>query len=43
MILFPMLGFARRIHVEEQSLRARFGADFDAYRKARWALIPPLW
>jgi protein-S-isoprenylcysteine O-methyltransferase Ste14 len=37
------LGFAWRIRVEEDSLRTRFGADFDAYRKARWALIPPLW
>ena len=37
------LGFAWRIRVEEQSLRARFGADFDTYRRARWALIPPLW
>ena len=37
------LGFAWRIRVEEESLRARFGADFDAYRKARWALVPPLW
>jgi protein-S-isoprenylcysteine O-methyltransferase Ste14 len=37
------LGFAWRIRVEEQSLRARFGADFEAYRKARWALVPPLW
>ena len=42
-ILFPLIGFAWRIRVEEQSLRARFGADFDAYRRARWALIPPLW
>jgi protein-S-isoprenylcysteine O-methyltransferase len=37
------LGFAWRIRVEEQSLRARFGTEFDAYRRARWALIPPLW
>ena len=43
MILFPMLGFAWRIRVEEQSLRTRFGADFEAYRQSRWALIPPLW
>lgn len=42
-LLFAGLGFAWRIRVEEQSLRARFGGDFDAYRKARWALIPPLW
>ena len=37
------LGFAWRIRVEEGSLRTRFGAEFDAYRKARWALVPPLW
>jgi protein-S-isoprenylcysteine O-methyltransferase len=42
-LLGAALGFAWRIRVEEQSLRARFGAEFDAYRKARWALIPPLW
>lgn len=42
-LIFAALGFAWRIRVEEQSLRARFGADFDVYRKARWALIPPLW
>jgi protein-S-isoprenylcysteine O-methyltransferase Ste14 len=42
-LLCAALGFAWRIRVEEQSLRARFGAGFDAYRKARWALIPPLW
>jgi protein-S-isoprenylcysteine O-methyltransferase Ste14 len=42
-LLFAGLGFAWRIRVEEDSLRARFGAEFDAYRKARWALIPPLW
>ena len=42
-LLFAALGFAWRIRVEEESLRARFGADFDAYRKARWALVPPLW
>ena len=42
-LLFAALGFAWRIRVEEDRLRARFGAEFDAYRKARWALIPPLW
>ena len=40
MILFPLLGFAWRIRVEEASLAARFGADYDAYRRSRWALIP---
>jgi protein-S-isoprenylcysteine O-methyltransferase len=43
MILFPMLGFAWRIRVEEASLAARFGADYEAYRRRRWALVPPIW
>lgn len=43
MILFPALGFAWRIRVEEASLRARFGQDFVEYRARRWALIPFIW
>jgi protein-S-isoprenylcysteine O-methyltransferase len=43
MIFFPMLGFAWRIRIEEASLADRFGADYEAYRRLRWALIPPLW
>jgi protein-S-isoprenylcysteine O-methyltransferase len=43
MIVFPMLGFGWRIRVEEASLAARFGRDYDAYRSRRWALVPPLW
>ena len=43
MILFPMIGFAWRIKVEEASLASRFGADYQAYRSRRWALLPPLW
>jgi len=43
MILFPMLGFAWRIRVEEASLAARFGADYETYRSRRWALVPPIW
>jgi protein-S-isoprenylcysteine O-methyltransferase len=43
MILFPMLGFAWRIRVEEASLAARFGADYEAYRRRRWALVPFIW
>jgi protein-S-isoprenylcysteine O-methyltransferase len=42
-LLFAALGFAWRFRVEEDSLWARFGAEFDAYLRARWALIPPLW
>jgi len=43
MILFPMLGFAWRIRVEEASLAARFGTDYQVYRSRRWALVPPIW
>jgi protein-S-isoprenylcysteine O-methyltransferase len=43
MILVPILGFGWRIRVEEASLAARFGADYEAYRSRRWALLPPLW
>jgi protein-S-isoprenylcysteine O-methyltransferase Ste14 len=43
MVLIPILGFGWRIRVEEASLAARFGADYDAYRRRRWALVPPLW
>jgi protein-S-isoprenylcysteine O-methyltransferase len=43
MLLIPMLGFGWRIRVEEASLAARFGADYDAYRSRRWALVPPIW
>jgi protein-S-isoprenylcysteine O-methyltransferase Ste14 len=43
MVLFPLIGFVWRIKVEEASLAARFGDDFTRYRRARWALIPPIW
>jgi protein-S-isoprenylcysteine O-methyltransferase len=43
MVLVPILGFGWRIRVEEASLAARFGADYEAYRSRRWALLPPLW
>jgi protein-S-isoprenylcysteine O-methyltransferase len=43
MVLIPMLGFGWRIRVEEASLAARFGKDYEAYRSRRWALVPPIW
>jgi protein-S-isoprenylcysteine O-methyltransferase len=43
MALIPILGFGWRIRVEEASLAARFGADYELYRGRRWALIPFLW
>jgi protein-S-isoprenylcysteine O-methyltransferase Ste14 len=43
MIVFPMIGFGWRIRVEEASLAARFGADYEVYRGRRWGLIPFIW
>jgi protein-S-isoprenylcysteine O-methyltransferase len=34
---------AWRIHVEERALRSRFGADYDAYARRSWAILPPIW
>jgi protein-S-isoprenylcysteine O-methyltransferase Ste14 len=38
-----LLGYAWRIHVEEQALAERFDADWRAYRKRSWAILPPVW
>ncbi len=35
--------YAWRIHTEEQALRARFGAAFEAQRRRTWALVPYVW
>ena len=43
MFVFPVIGFAWRIRVEEESLKARFGQAFTDYRATRWALIPFIW
>ncbi|HTI67314.1 MAG TPA: isoprenylcysteine carboxylmethyltransferase family protein [Caulobacteraceae bacterium] len=42
-VLIPLVGFVRRIAVEEAALQRRFGPAFDAYRRGRWALIPLVW
>jgi len=38
-----LLAYARRIVVEEQALRARFGKIYEDYSKRTWALIPLIW
>jgi len=38
-----LAGYALRIRVEEQALKARFGAQFDDYRRRSWAIIPFVW
>lgn len=39
----PLVGYVRRIRVEERALSARFGPTYLAYRKRTWALFPLLW
>jgi protein-S-isoprenylcysteine O-methyltransferase len=36
-------GYAWRIRVEDAALRGRFGAEYEAYRRSRWALVPAVW
>jgi protein-S-isoprenylcysteine O-methyltransferase len=42
-VLATLIGYAWRIHVEEQALSERFGAEFEAHRKRTWALVPFFW
>jgi protein-S-isoprenylcysteine O-methyltransferase Ste14 len=39
-----MAGFAywRKIRLEEKNLEVAFGAEYDAYRRESWALVPGL-
>jgi protein-S-isoprenylcysteine O-methyltransferase Ste14 len=37
------IAYGLRIRVEERALAGRFGADWDAYAGARWAVIPFVW
>ena len=32
----------RKIRLEEATLSVAFGADYDAYRRVTWALVPGL-
>jgi protein-S-isoprenylcysteine O-methyltransferase len=42
-LICGLAGYGLRIRVEEQALRMRFGAAFDANRRRTWALIPFVW
>ncbi len=41
--LSVFIAYAWRIHVEENALRERFGAEFEAHRRRTWAVIPLVW
>ena len=37
------LAYRRKIRLEEANLEVAFGADYDAYRRTSWALLPGLY
>lgn len=39
-IVVAGVGFINRIHVEERVLRGHFGAEYDAYARRTWRLLP---
>jgi protein-S-isoprenylcysteine O-methyltransferase Ste14 len=43
LVAATLIAYSRRIPVEEQALRDRFGAEYEEYRKRTWALIPMVW
>jgi protein-S-isoprenylcysteine O-methyltransferase len=43
MLLIPLIGIRRRISVEEEALRGRFGAAYDTFIRDRFRLIPHVW
>ena len=41
-VILVTLAYARKIGIEEATLRRTFGAEYDDYRRHSWALVPPL-
>lgn len=42
-LAFTLIGFARRITVEEDAMATRFGSDYTIYTRRTWRLFPPIW
>ena len=42
-VLGALIGFTRRIPVEEAVLQTRFGDEYTAYARRTWRLIPLMW
>jgi protein-S-isoprenylcysteine O-methyltransferase len=42
-VLGALIGFTRRIQVEEAALHARFGDAYTAYAQHTWRLVPFIW
>lgn len=42
-VLCPLVGFCRRIRLEESIMQAHFGDAYTAYARCTWRLVPLLW
>jgi protein-S-isoprenylcysteine O-methyltransferase len=42
-VLGALIGFTRRIPVEEAVLQTRFGDEYTAYTRRTWRLVPLIW
>jgi protein-S-isoprenylcysteine O-methyltransferase Ste14 len=42
-VLGALVGFTRRIQIEEAALQARFGDTYTAYARRTWRLVPLIW
>jgi protein-S-isoprenylcysteine O-methyltransferase Ste14 len=42
-VLGGLVGFARRMRIEEATMQARFGDAYTAYARRTWRLVPFIW
>ncbi len=42
-VLGALIGFTRRIQIEEAALQTRFGAAYTAWAQRTWRLVPFMW
>jgi protein-S-isoprenylcysteine O-methyltransferase Ste14 len=42
-VAIAIAAYLRKIRLEESTLQVAFGADYDAYRRESWALVPGLY
>lgn len=42
-VLSALIGFTRRIRIEEAAMQARFGEAYTAYARRTWRLVPFIW
>jgi len=42
-VVLVVFAYWRKIRLEEANMVVAFGADYDAYRRESWALVPGLY